>query len=154
MDEYVSLHGTSPHAEPMVFIFRCQFYWFDNSSLVGFSYLLLTYQFYCQIGKSLYRLNPSFCNWDDIDDSQPYWMRDLIFYFQLAVNDCSHYVCCTFQVLESMDDDIVRPLGPAEHHASCCVWLCYTWTTCLNDSTVLLHRSGCLDNLVTWALPS
>ena len=50
MDEYFCLHGTNPHAEPMDFIFRYQFYWFDNNSSVGLSYLLFTYQFYFLIG--------------------------------------------------------------------------------------------------------
>ena len=135
---------------PWMFIFRFQFYWFGHSSMEGLSCLLLTYQFQLltsSLGLS-YRLTPSSGNWGNTGASWPYWVQVLVYYFRIW-SMIGHTVCVALlQFLKSMDDDFVRPLGRAEYCARCC-----TWTTYLNTSIVLLPRSSCLDDLVTWALP-
>ena len=93
-----------------------------------------------------YQLTPSFSNWGDIGPSRPYWVR-VLFFRTWPPSDCTKGVAL-LRSLKSMDDDFVRPLGRAEYCARCC-----TWTTYLNTLIVLLPRSSCLDDLVTWALP-
>ena len=135
---------------PWMFICRFQFYWFGHSSMEGLSCLLLTYQFQLltsSLGLS-YRLTPSSGNWGNAGASWPYWVQVSVYYFR-TWSMIGHTVCVALsQLLRSMDDDFVRPLGRAEYCARCC-----TWTTYLNTSIVLLPRSSCLDDLVTWALP-
>ena len=132
---------------PWMFIFRFQFYWFGHSSMEGLSCLLLTYQFQLltsSLGLS-YRLTPSSGNWGNTGASWPYWVQVLVYYFRIW-SMIGHTVCVALlQFLKSMDDDFVRPLGRAGYCARCC-----TWTTYLNTSIVLLLRSSCLDDLVTW----
>ena len=154
MIEYQPLHGTHPRADPIDFIFKYQFCWCADNSFVGLSYLLFTYQFYLMtaslgsyhFSSLFYQLTPSFSNWGDIGPSRPYWVR-VLFFRTWPASGCARGVAL-LRFLKSMDDDFVRPLGRAEYCARCC-----TWTTYLNTSIVLLLRSSCLDDLVTWALP-
>ena len=154
MVEHQHLHGTHPHADPIDFIFKYQICWCAHNSFVGLSYLLFTYQFYLMtaslgsyhFSSLFYQLIPSFSNWGEIGPSRPYWVR-VLFFRTWPPSDCTKGVAL-LRSLKSMDDDFVRPLGRAEYCARCC-----TWTTNLNTSIVLLLRSGCLDDPVTWALP-
>ena len=91
MEARFYLHGTHPHADPMIFDIRYQFYWFDRSGLESLTFLPLNHQFYdltsppgvCQSSRLFYRSSSSFGNWSETGAIRPYWVWAFSIYFRL-----------------------------------------------------------------------
>ena len=134
METRFYLHGTHPHADPMIFDTRYQFYWFDRSGLESSTFLPLNRQFYdltsspgaCQSSKLFYRSSSSLGNWSETSAIHLNGCGLLVSYFRIMAIVWSHSKCCAWTT--TLCDLMAR----AVHYARCCVWFTihgrHAWT--------------------------